>query len=131
MKTVGTTVAVLLSLIAIEPVDVTAQQRIAPFAPPHVAPAAELFQLGPPASDYHAALAGDAGSGGLLFGGFLGAVAGAGIGYLISQGSSQGCDDGICGWVVPTMVGGATGLVIGGWFGYQVAVGPGRKREGS
>ena len=123
MKLMGNAAAVILALILIAPIDVAAQERIAPFDRGHVSWEAKYLQIGPSPSDYHSTVAAETRSSGLLLGALIGAVAGTGIGYVISKDSTAGCDDGLCGWVLPTMVGGVTGLVIGGWFGYRIGLG--------
>ncbi len=125
MKSVVTIVGILLAAILLQPAQAAAQERVQRFASATLAWEALPAEFGPPRSAYMAS-AGSRGALGVGAGGLAGLAFGAGIGYLLFKDSAAGCDDGICGWAPPMIIGGATGLVVGGWIGYRIAVGPNR-----
>lgn len=115
-------ILVLFGGLLMSPSPASAQERVDRFStaelPLRAAPESLTGSAAPlvtPRSDGLRAAAGTLG------GGILGLGIGAGLGYLLYRDSTAGCDDGICGWVPPMIIGGAGGLVIGGWIGYRIA----------
>jgi hypothetical protein len=125
MKSVFTLMSILLAVALLQPAEAAAQERVQPFASATRTWNVVPTELGPPPSAYTAS-ASNRGTLGAVAGGLTGLALGAGIGYLLYKDETAGCDDGICGWVPPMIIGGAAGLVVGGWIGYRIAVGPKR-----
>lgn len=56
----------------------------------------------------------------MILGALAGLAIGAGAGYLLARGDTEGCDDGICGWVPTMVLGGTAGLLLGGLIGWGI-----------
>ncbi len=115
----------LIAVALLHPTEAAAQEVVERFPIPAQAWQSPTTELGPRPEAYVVA-SGERTTVGVVTGALTGLAVGAGVGYLLSKDSTGSCDDGICPWVPPTILGGTAGLIAGGWIGYRIAVGPKR-----